>query len=85
MTESQYLFCCLFRTVSPNFDELDYVIQYDVSLKLYKEFEISKFNVPEQEDYECMIEYLVDLMSRLAYKTIDIKGLDLELFRPSLN
>lgn len=85
MNQSQYIFCCLFRTVSPNFEELDYEIQYDVALKLYSEFEYSKFNLNDKEEYECMLEYLLDLMSRLSYKTIDIKGLDLEQFRPSLN
>jgi len=84
MTTDQYLFCCLFRTVSQNYDELDYEVQYEVGMKLYPEFEKSKFNNADRPNYESMIEYLIDFMSRVCeVSSTNVTAADFS--SPSLN
>lgn len=47
--------------ILPNYDD----IAYEVCIKLAKDFEVSEFNVDTKGLYECVEEYVADLLERL--------------------
>jgi hypothetical protein len=60
MDYSLYLFSNLVKFYDKEFDDSCYDEQWDDLPKMYEEFENSKFNDPNESEYECIVEFLKD-------------------------
>lgn len=63
MNYSFYLFVNLRILILPN--ETEYDIQHGNDLKLFDMFTQSTFNVGEIDEYQCMLNFLHDLKSKI--------------------
>ena len=78
MNYNQYLFSCLLKIYSLEFEQLEYDLQYEKVFELYKEFEDSKFNIYTKGEYDCIEDYLKDKYYDL-YTNRKLKLIDLNL------
>lgn len=53
-----YLFACLLREFSNEFDNTPYDEQYDIAIREFKKFEQSQYNDTNKGSYECIENYL---------------------------
>ena len=60
MNYSLYLFSNLVKFFDKEFDELPYDEQWDFLPGMYIQFRLSKFNVIDQSEYDCITNYLDD-------------------------
>jgi hypothetical protein len=58
MNYDVYLFSCLLKEFSSEFNEMPYDEQYYIALEKFKAFEKSTFNDVNQGAYECIVNYL---------------------------
>lgn len=60
LTYNEYLFLRLLETNNYNFGLIEYDRQFEIAKREYKKFEDSNYNNPDENLYECIIEYLND-------------------------
>jgi hypothetical protein len=60
MNYNQYLYSCLLKLYDKGFEELEYDLQFELLPTLYKAFEESIYNDPNEGEYACMINYLTN-------------------------
>lgn len=60
MDYSQYLFSCLLKLFDSEFEQMEYDIQYAITISEYEKFENSPYNDENRGEYECIVEYLTD-------------------------
>lgn len=58
MSYDVYLFACLLREFSSEFNDRPYDEQYYLALEQFKVFEKSKYNDTTKNMYECIEDYL---------------------------
>jgi hypothetical protein len=58
MNYDVYLFACLLREFSSEFNNRPYDEQYDLAVQQFKVFEKSKYNDVNKGAYECIENYL---------------------------
>lgn len=58
MNYDVYLFSCLLREFSAEFNNRPYDEQYDIAMVEFKKFEASTFNDVNKGAYECIENYL---------------------------
>lgn len=58
MSYDVYLFACLLRGFSSEFNDRPYDEQYNLALEQFKVFEKSKYNDTTKSMYECIEDYL---------------------------
>jgi hypothetical protein len=63
MGYDEYLFSCLLKEFDEDCANLPYDEQFDNLARLYKEFEISPYNVRDQAAYACMERFLLDVQA----------------------
>lgn len=60
MNYNQYLFSCLLKLSSTEFEQLPYDEQYDFAKEEFKRFSKSDYNNPEKSLYECISNYILN-------------------------
>lgn len=58
MTYNEYLFGCLLQLYDKEFEEMEYDLRYEETIRRYCDFESSEFNVDTQSEYMCILDYL---------------------------
>lgn len=63
MKYSEYLFSCMLKKINSIYDSLEYDVQYEVAINLYKDFQKSKYNIGQKKEDLCMLEYISDTLN----------------------
>lgn len=62
---SFFLFCKLFDTYHPSYEEYD--LAYDRMIGLFNDYTISDCNIESEPEYECMEKYIMHLSPDKLY------------------
>ncbi len=81
MNYHQYLFSCLFKECSENYNQMEFDIQYEIAVHLHADYVKSEFNKPDLAVQDCMLDYILSLIERMQ----NCESIPPELFPPSLN
>lgn len=80
MSYNEYLFCCLLKLYSKEFNELEYDLQYQLGIEKYNDFSNSQYNCDSKSEYDCIVKYLKDKYYDLnANRNISIFDLNISV------